>query len=415
MTSAIIITFCSLLLIAYLFDLTSARTRIPSVILLLLLGWAVKQVTLLLEIRLPDFSSFLPVFGTIGLILIVLEGALELELNKSKTRLIKKSFLGALLPMLALAFLLAGLFHYYGNFSFKDSLVNAIPFCVISSAIAIPSVKNLSSSNKEFIIYESSLSDILGVLFFNFIALHKSINLLSFGHFGLQLSIIIIVSFVATIGLSYLLSKIEHQIKFVPIILLIILIYEISKIYHLPSLIFIMMFGLFIGNIDELKRFKWIKRFRPDELNKEVQKFKALNIEAAFLIKAIFFLFFGFLLETKEILNTETLLWSFGIVISIFTFRAFQLRLSRLDFKYLLFVAPRGLITILLFLSIAPEQQIFLVNKSLIIQVIVLTTLIMMVALMATSKAQKKSLKEKVSLNDDKNEEIDVPVESEQL
>ncbi len=390
MTSTIIITFCSLLLIAYLFDLSSARTKIPSVILLLLLGWAVKQATLLLEISLPDFSSILPVFGTIGLILIVLEGALELELNKSKVGLIKKSFLGALLPMLALALLLAGLFHYYGNFSFKDSLANAIPFCVISSAIAIPSVKNLTSAKKEFIIYESSLSDILGVLFFNFIALHESINLLSFGHFALQISIIAVVSFVATVGLSYLLSEIEHQIKFVPIILLIILIYEVSKIYHLPSLIFIMIFGLFIGNLEELKRFKWIQRFRPHELNKEVQKFKALNIEAAFLIKAIFFLFFGFLLETTEILNTETLLWSFGIVISIFTFRAFQLRLSKLDFKNLLFVAPRGLITILLFLSIAPEQQIPLVNKSLIVQVIILTTLIMMFALMGTSTAEQE-------------------------
>ena len=413
MTSAIIITFCSLLLIAYLFDLTSEKTKIPSVILLLLLGWAVKQITLILKISLPDFASILPVFGTVGLILIVLEGVLELELNKSKFGLIKKSFLGALLPIFALAFLLAGLFHYCGGFSFKQSLTNAIPFCVISSSIAIPSVKNLSPSIKEFVIYESSLSDILGVLFFNFIALNKTIDLSSFGDFILQLAIITVISFVATIALSYLLSKIEHQIKFVPIILLIILIYEISKIYHLPSLIFIMMFGLFIGNLDELKRFKWIQRFRPHELNKEVEKFKALNIEATFLIKAVFFLFFGFLLETKEILNAETLLWSFGIVISIFTFRAFQLRFSKLDFKYLLFIAPRGLITILLFLSIPQEQEIFLVNKSLLIQVILLTTLIMMVALIVTSKMeQRKSVKENIYQN---NETIDRLIENEKI
>lgn len=401
-----------MLLIAYLFDLTSEKTRIPSVILLLLLGWAVRQVTMLLEIRIPDFSTFLPVFGTIGLILIVLEGVLELELNRSKIALIKKSFLGALIPMLVLGFLVAGLFHYYAGFSFKRSLVNAIPFCVISSAIAIPSVKSLNASNREFIIYESSLSDILGVLFFNFVALHETINLFSFGHFIFQVAIITVISFVATIGLSYLLSKIEHQIKFVPIILLIILIYEVSKIYHLPSLIFIMMFGLFIGNLDEIKRFSWIQRFKPEILNREVQKFKALNIEAAFLIKAIFFLFFGFLLETRELLNTQTLIWSVGIVAAIFTFRAFQLRLSNLDFKYLLFIAPRGLITILLFLSIAPDQQIYLVNKSIIIQVIILTTLIMMVALLTTSRiAEKKS--NKISVNS--NDYEDIPVEEDQL
>ncbi len=398
MTSAIIITFCSLLLLAYLFDLTFAKTKIPSVILLLLLGWLVKQLVFFFEIQLPNFSTFLPVFGTLGLILIVLEGVLELELNKSKISLIKKSFLGALLPMLALSFLIAGLFSFYGNFSFKDCLTNAIPFGVISSAIAIPTVKNLTSFDKEFIIYESSLSDILGVLFFNFVALNTSFGLFSFGNFALQLGIIIIVSFVATIALSYLLSQIEHQIKFVPIILLIILIYEVSKIYHLPSLIFIMMFGLFIGNLDELKRFKWIERFRPEVLNREVQKFKGLTIEAAFLIRAIFFIFFGFLLETSEILNTNTLPWSVGIVALIYAFRALQLRLSKLSFKTLLYVAPRGLITILLFLSIVPSERIFLVNRSLIIQVILLTTLIMMFSLMIGS-GKEENLTKKESLN----------------
>lgn len=101
-----------------------------------------------------------------------------------------------------------------------------------------------------------------------------------------------VVSFVATIGLSYLLSKIEHHIKFVPIILLVVLIYAVSKIYHLPGLIFILLFGLFIGNLDELKQFKWIEKFRPDELNKEVNKFKELTTEGAFLIRALFFLLF---------------------------------------------------------------------------------------------------------------------------
>ncbi len=237
MTTTIIITFCILLLIAYVFDLTSSKTKIPSVILLLLLGWSVRQLTVLLDFHLPDFSPILPVLGTVGLILIVLEGSLELELNKSKFGLIRKSFLGALVPLISLAFLLAFAFQYFGHFELKDSLTNAIPFCVISSAIAIPSVRNLSSHSKEFVIYESSLSDILGVLIFNFLALNETIDRFSFENFALQLLIITVVSFIATIGLSFLLSKIEHHIKFVPIILLVVLIYAVSKIYHLPGLI----------------------------------------------------------------------------------------------------------------------------------------------------------------------------------
>lgn len=388
MTSAIIITFCFLLLIAYVFDISSSKTKIPSVILLLLLGWGVKQVSVFIDISLPDLSPFLPVLGTVGLILIVLEGSLELELNKTKLGLIKKSFFGAFFPMLALAFLLAYLFNYFGGYGFKASLTNAIPFCVISSAIAIPSVKNLNAYNKEFVIYESSLSDIIGVVLFNFIAFNEIINWNSFGSFFLQLLIILIVSFLCTIALSYLLNKIEHHVKFVPIILLIILIYAVSKVYHLPGLVFILLFGLFIGNLDELKHFKWIEKFKPEELNKEVHKFKELVAEFAFLVRALFFLVFGFLMETSEILSTETLLWAILISFLIFFFRAIQLKLSKLPLKPLLFIAPRGLITILLFLSILPSNSIGLVNKSLIIQVIIITAFTMMFGLM-TNKTQE--------------------------
>jgi len=386
MKATIIITFCSLFLIAYLFELTSSKTKVPSVILLLLLGWIVRQITIFLNIALPDLSLILPIIASIGLILIVLEGSLEIELNKSKVIIIKKSLLGALIPTLILSFSFAFLFLQFGDHSFKDSLINAIPFCVISSAIAIPSVMDLSSENKEFVIYESSLTDIIGVLFFNFIVLNDNLDLGSFGIFSLQFVIIIIISFVATIGLSFLLSKIEHHIKFVPIIFLIILIYEIAKFYHLPALIFILLFGLALGNLDQLRKFKIIEKFHPEELNEEAVKFKELTIEVTFLIRTLFFLLFGYLLETSDVLNLETLVWSVGIVFAIYSIRAIQLKISNLPLKPLLFIAPRGLITILLFLSITPGQQLWFVNKSMIIQVIILTSLIMMYGIMTNNK-----------------------------
>ncbi|MDQ2863997.1 MAG: sodium:proton antiporter, partial [Bacteroidota bacterium] len=204
MTTPIIITLCALLLIAYLFDLTSALTKIPSVLLLLLLGWLVRQGSQLVNVQIPDLTKLLPFLGTIGLILIVLEGSLELEFNKSKRTVISKSFLVALIPMLLLAFFMAFMFNYLDDsVTFKQSLTNVIPFCVISSSVAISSVRNLTAGDKEFIIYESSLSDILGVLFFNFVTLNSVINLNSTLHFSLQLLIIAVISFVATIGLSY--------------------------------------------------------------------------------------------------------------------------------------------------------------------------------------------------------------------
>ncbi len=388
MSVAIVIALCVLLLIAYAFDLTSAKTKVPSVILLLALGWSFKKLAGLVDISLPNLTSILPILGTIGLIMIVLEGSLELELNKSKFPLIGKSFSGAFFPVLVLSFIMAGLFSYFGGFSFRQSLLNAIPLCIISSAIAIPSVRNEASEHREFVTYESSFSDIIGVLMFNFLVANKVINGISFGYFMLELLLIIVVSFVATLLLAYLLKRIDHHIKFIPIILMIILIYEVSKLYHLPGLIFILLFGLFLGNLDELKNFKWIQRFGPEVLNREVLKFKELTVEATFLIRALFFLVFGYMIETAEVLNPATAMWAVVIVLLIFLIRAIQLKISKLEVKPLLFIAPRGLITILLFLSIDATQQIPLVNRSLVIQVIILTALVMMVGLMS-SKTEK--------------------------
>lgn len=378
-TTYIIIILCVLLLNAYAFDITASKTKIPAVILLLLLGWLVRQIVDFMEINIPNLSPVLPILGTVGLILIVLEGSLELELNKSKLKLVRQSSLIALIPMLVLSFILAFLFQYFGNVSFKIALANAIPLAIISSAIAIPSAKNLDTANREFITYESSLSDIFGVIFFNFITLNDNIGTQSVGMFFVEIAIIVLISFVGTLGLALLLKEIKfHHVKFIPIILSIVLIYAVSKIYHLPALVFILLFGLFLGNLDELANFKIIKKLKPEVLEDEVHKFKDLTAEVTFLMRALFFILFGFLINTSDLLNISTLVWALGIIILIFGIRFMILKLTKYPIYPLLFIAPRGLITILLFLSMPTAQNIKLVNNSLLIQVILLTALVMM-------------------------------------
>lgn len=205
MTLLIIICVC--LLLAYFFEVTSATTRIPSVILLLLVGWIIHEMTLFFEIEVPDLTESLTILGTVGLILIVLEGSLELEFNKSKSRLIKDSFISALVPLLISTLIISGIFMLAGDYSFNKCLINSIPLSVISSAIAIPTAKYLRQDNKEFVIYESSLSDILGVLLFNFFAVNTLFKVESIFVFIGQLVLVIILSALATLMLAYLLKK----------------------------------------------------------------------------------------------------------------------------------------------------------------------------------------------------------------
>jgi Kef-type K+ transport system membrane component KefB len=407
MNFVIIITICTLLLLAYIFTISSSKTKIPSVILLLILGWVVKQASDVFHIIIPDLNPLLPILGSVGLVLIVLEGSLELKLNKEKLPFVRKTLITAIVPLIITAFVIAFAFSYFLEIEFKDGLINAIPLCIISSAIAISSVGHLNSFNKEFAIYESSLSDIIGVLFFNFIVLNAVIDFNSVMHFGLQILLMLLISFVATAFLAFLLSKIDHHVKFAPIALLIILIFAVSEIYHLPALIFIMFFGLIMENFDELDKFEWIHKLKPKQLDKEVQKFKELIIEAAFLIRSLFFLLFGFLMQTEDILNPETLGIALGVCALIYLIRALQLKYFKVKLMPLLFIAPRGLITILLFLSIPEVNRIPFVSKALIIQVIVLSALFMMIGLIFNK--QEKEVTEK-NKEDTLSVDLDVPL-----
>ncbi len=377
---------CVLVLIAYVFDITANKTKIPSVVLLLVLGFIVKNIASSFGLTIPDLSPILPILGTVGLILIVLEGALELQINTEKLPLVLKSSLVALIPILLLSFGIAQYFYYFHQLPFNIAIINAIPFAIISSSIAIPSARNLFGGDREFVTYESSLSDIIGVIFFNFFAANSEIASHSFGIFVLQVIIMLIISFVSTLLLAWFLNIIKHHIKFIPIIILVVLIYNIAKIYHLPALIFILIFGLFLSNIDELKHIEFFEKFPTVNFNNDVHKFREITTELAFLIRSLFFILFGFLIDATEVISTDTILIALIFTIVIFVMRYFILFIFKIPTNPLVYIAPRGLITILLFLSIPVSMQTPLLDKSLITQVIVLTSLVMMLGLISYKK-----------------------------
>lgn len=381
MTLPLIITICVLILIAYAFDITSKITKIPTIIFLLLLGWALKNIAVAFNLDLININLLLPIFGTIGLILIVLEGGLELEINKHKKPIIKSAIWSALLPLLVLSLIIGLGIHYYFGANLMNSFINAVPFCIISSAIAIPSVQNIGKDEKEMVIYESSISDIIGVILFNFLVRNTVINVGSLILFGVQILIMLTISLVSSIGLALLIKKIDHQVKLIPIMMMVVLIYALAKAYHLPALVFILIFGLFLNNLDELKKFRFIRYLEPDKLDAEVHRFTGLVSEAAFLIRTIFFILFGYTITLKNISNTSTIIYALLIVALIMVVRFIQLKIAKLKVTPMLFVAPRGLITIMLFLSVPITNKITFINEPLILQTIILSILVMMFGL----------------------------------
>jgi hypothetical protein len=386
----LIIIICLLILIAYAFDISSKHTKVPTVIVLIAIGWGLNNLVDFFKIQVIDLNPILPIVGTIGLILIVLEGSLELEINKKKKKIIGTSVLSAIIPLLILFFIFAFVINLVTGEAMMKCFVNAIPFCIISSAIAIPSAQNLSSSKKEFIIYESSISDIFGVILFNFFLANEIIKLSSFINFFWQLLLILAVSFISSMILAYFIKRIKNHVKLIPIMVMVILIYAVAKELHLPSLLFILIFGLFLNNLDEIKHISIINKLEPKLLNLEVHRFAKLSAEAAFLVRTIFFILFGYTIENQTLVNQETIPLAIGAVIAILLVRYIQLKIAKMEVFPLLFLAPRGLITVMLFLSIPLAKEIKIINQSLIIQVIVIGAFVMMFGLMFTKQKEIK-------------------------
>lgn len=384
MATTVILTVCVLVLIAYMFDLSSRRTKIPSVVLLLLTGFVVQQICTTFSISVPELKPLLPVFGTVGLILIVLEGGLDLQLNSRKKEVLITSALSSLIPILILTFGIGWFFSFMAQCSYLTGLINAVPFAVISSAVAIPSAQNLLPKTKEFIIYESSFSDIFGVILFNFFTLSDTVSISTFGEFGLQIVVMLVISFLSSLALAFLIKNISHHVKFIPIIMMIIMIYSISKTFHLPALVFILLFGLFLNNLDELRGIRLIRVLSTGSLEHEISRFREIVGEVTFLVRTIFFLLFGYSIYAPGLLDQTGLYITIVLIISIFSIRFIQLKVTSRPIAPLLFIAPRGLISVLLFLSIPATHDILIINESVIIQVILSTAVILMLGLLLT-------------------------------
>src|SRR5947207_1523281 len=103
-----------LLLLAYFLGVAGRRWRLPSVVLLIASGMALRQLLDPVGVELKWITPVVPVLGTIGLILIVLEGALDLAVTRERLRLIAVSatsaLLGFLVTLAAIAMLLAAAF-----------------------------------------------------------------------------------------------------------------------------------------------------------------------------------------------------------------------------------------------------------------------------------------------------------------
>ena len=367
-----------------------------------------------------DFSfldNLVPVIGTIGLILIVLEGALELEISIEKLPVILKGFFAAFIILVVNIFALTFVFNEILGMNYTNSVIYSIPLSIISSAVAIPSAASLLNHHKEFVIYESTFSDILGIMIFNYaIKQYKNYNPLISSESIISLIIqvigVIVISLIITYLLFRLIQKIEQKVKFFLILALLILVYAFGKLFHLPALVTIFIFGIFLSNVRVL-----LPKFLRENLNleqnkKELSDFHILTAESTFIVRTFFFLFFGFSVNLENFLSFSPFIYGFLIFLTMFIIRYLYLGLTtfKLNPSPLVFMGPRGLISILLFLQIK-DLDFVNISDSIIDEKVLLIVILSSMLAMLFGTIKKDNKKNDLNLDEDISESISLPVE----
>lgn len=395
----IIIAASLIIILSYIFNRVSEKSNIPSVLLLIFLGVVGREFIGLFGVEkeriLEIFSriKILEVLGTLGLILIVLEAALELKIAKEKLKLISKSFFIALLGLLLCMFSIAGiLYSSFKHMDWNTALIYATPLSILSSAIVIPSVVNLNEHDEEFHIYESTFSDILGIMVFYFLLelVQPTSNVMVLGDFTFGLVITIVLSIILSYVLIYVFQNLETKVKLFLMIGVLFLLFSIGKLMHLSSLLIILVFGLILNNY-KLFFFGRLKKYlRPMAIENIKETFLMITIESAFVVRTFFFVIFGFSIALTTLLDIKVAIVSAAILIIIYVSRIVSfLPYKHENLKRAITIAPRGLITLLLFYSIPDEFYFEDFSSGILLFIIIVTSLVMTSGLLKKDKKKE--------------------------
>ena len=398
-TYEIIIALSSVIILSFFFNVVSKRTKIPSVLMLMVLGIVAQNWVG--ESQKGFLNSILPILGNVGLIMIVLEAALDLELKKEKRSLILKSLGVATLALFGSSFGIAFIIQYLvpGDHSFVQSLTYAIPLSIMSSAIIIPSVGSLRKDKKEFMVYESTFSDILGIMFFYFLVgsdASQSSGEIVWSIF-VNILLTILMSGIVAYGLVYLFQKLKSQVKLFLIISVLMLMYAVGKSFHLSALVIILAFGLVLNNTNLFFRGKLSKYVNEDATKPIMHDFHIITLETAFVIRTFFFVIFGLVISLESLIDVEVALISLAVVGTLFLVRYITLKIF--VNKYImpeLLLAPRGLITVLLFFVIIGGEHNDLIIKKfdpgILLYTIIITSIVMAIGLIANRGEKVKDV-----------------------
>jgi cell volume regulation protein A len=348
-----VIAFVGILVfLAHLFTSIFSRTRIPDVILLIIIGIGVGPV---LGLTSPElFGEVGPVFTTITLIIILFESGTALKLSMLKSAiggammLAPISFFSTMVVVAGLAVWLAGL----------DILPAFILGAIVGSTsetVVIPLVRQLrvKEQTQTLLSVESSVNDVLSIVIT--VSLVQAYVAGSFSF--VTVSSDLITSFLGALAFgiigaviwSVLLNRI-HAIKNAMFTTpaFVFVIYGIVETLGYSGAIAALAFGVTIGNIESIRIPIFKKDREPVGLNDTEKVFFS---EVAFLLKTFFFIYLGLSLQliSNQLIILGLILTAMAFILRIPAVRfSIRQRMAPKDIAVMAVMVPKGLAAVVL-------------------------------------------------------------------
>lgn len=339
------------------------RTRVPDVIVLMVTGVILGPILGL--VKGSQFEPVTYILGTLAFILILFEGGLDLDLRTVVRHFpggLLLSFLAYLLSLIAIALVMRWSMHISTT---SALIVGAVLGCT-SSSITLPVLQQIETSTpgRVTMMLDASLSDTFAILTVGILLdLGHNRDFIAarfLGRFLFVVFISFLLAVVVAVAWSYLLPKVSDRRFWNPLTLaVVLLLYSAGERIGVSGLITVFFFGIFLANIrrSELNavRESLGLEFAGEEHHIQVLTFHA---ELSFLVRTFFFVLLGAVVELRALLYY--LPQVLGVLGAVILARALAVKGSSWSWRGLhaqereliLWIMPRGLITVVLSLQV---------------------------------------------------------------
>lgn len=310
-----------LIFTAHLFTALFERTRIPDVLLLMLLGIAVGPV--LGMVSPEDFGKVGVLFTSIALTIILFEGGTGLEIP-TIVRSISHTSVLTILSFLATVVMTAAAMMWGFQLSLAAGVLTGIIIGGTSSAVVLPMVKGLRLKEPAgtVLVLESSLTDVLcivltyGVLE-GMVSVHASVGKV----IGEVLSSFLFATVIGVAGGHLWLFVLERIRQFPNTIFttfaFIFILFGAAEFLGFSGAITALSFGVTLTNFRYF-RFNRLPMLRDAQWSRLNETERAFYGEIVFLVKVFFFVYLGISMKFGDV---ATFWWPAVIVIGVYAAR----------------------------------------------------------------------------------------------